>query len=232
MLTCSNIETFYDSAHVLFGVSLEVAAGRVACLVGRNGAGKTTCLRSIMGLTRPRSGSIRLDGEEISGLRAFEIARRGIGYVPEDRRIFADLTVQENLEVAQRRGRNTDRWTLERAYSTFPPLAEFRTRLGGRLSGGQQQMLTIARTLMGNPRLLLVDEPTEGLSPVIVQGLERMILDLKRAGLTLLVAAQDIRFAFRTADHLYVMDRGRIVYGDTIEAARRDQDSIHARLAV
>jgi branched-chain amino acid transport system ATP-binding protein len=232
MLTCSNVETFYDSAHVLFGVNLEVAAGRVACLVGRNGAGKTTCLRSIMGLTRPRSGSIRLDGEEISGLRAFEIARRGIGYVPEDRRIFADLTVQENLEVAERRGRNPDRWTLERAYSAFPSLAEFRTRLGGRLSGGQQQMLTIARTLMGNPRLLLVDEPTEGLSPVIVQGLERMILDLKQAGLTLLVAAQDIRFAFRTADHLYVMDRGRIVYSDTIEAARRDQGSIHARLAV
>jgi branched-chain amino acid transport system ATP-binding protein len=228
MLTCSNIETFYDSAHVLFGVSLEVAAGRVACLVGRNGAGKTTCLRSIMGLTRPRSGSIRLDGEEISGLRAFEIARRGIGYVPEDRRIFADLTVWENLDVAARSRGGTTAWTLERVFDLFPKLRELVDRQGGFLSGGEQQMLTIARTLMGNPELLLLDEPSEGLAPLVVDHLKEQIARLKQDGLTILLAEQNVDFCLDLADRVYVLEKGRIRYEGTSASFRKDE-SIRAQ---
>jgi len=232
MLVCEGLETYYGAAHVLFDVSLRVETGQVACLLGRNGVGKTTCLRSIMGLTPARSGSIRFKEMEIRGLPAYEVARRGVGYVPEDRRVFSELTVKDNLIVAERRRRDRTGWTLDHAYRMFPALLEFRDRLGGRLSGGQQQMLTIARTLMGNPELVLIDEPTEGLSPVVVQGLEASIVDLKRNGLTMLLAAQDIRFALSLADHVYIMDRGRIVYSKPIAEARGDEATMRARLAV
>jgi branched-chain amino acid transport system ATP-binding protein len=232
MLECEALETYYGAAHVLYGVSLAVREGSAACILGRNGVGKTTCLRSIMGLTPPRSGSIRLNGAAIAGLPAFRIARLGIGYVPEDRRIFADLSVEDNLLIGERKGAGGSGWTLAKAYEIFPPLAEFRHRMGGNLSGGQQQMLTIARTLMGNPSLLLIDEPTEGLSPIMVRTLEEAIIALKSAGMTMLVAAQDMRFAHRVADHIYVMNRGAVVYSGGIDEAKRDEAVIRSHLVV
>jgi branched-chain amino acid transport system ATP-binding protein len=231
MLAVERLHSFYGAAHVLFGVSLAVEAGTAACILGRNGVGKSTTLKSIMGLVPPRDGSIRFEGREIAGLPAYKIARLGIGYVPEDRRVFADLSVEDNLEVAERQRPGSD-WTAERAFDTFPALREFRTRLAGNLSGGQQQMLTIARSLMGNPGLLLLDEPTEGLAPIVVQALEEAIMGLKRQGLTMLVAAQDLHFAERIADYLYVMDRGSIVYEGPREAFERDGAVIQAHLVV
>ena len=179
MLTCKGINTFYGPAHVLFDVDVEVSEGQMVCLIGRNGVGKSTTLKSIMGLAPISSGSIVFQGKDISALPSFMVARSGIGYVPEDRRVFADLTVEENLEVAERGGTP---WTRKSVYELFPALHEFRTRRGGLLSGGQQQMLTIARTLVGNPKLLLIDEPTEGLSPIVVRSLEDMIRGLKAKG--------------------------------------------------
>ncbi len=232
MLEVEGLETRYGAAQILFGVSFTVEKGRAACLVGRNGVGKSTTLRSIMGLTPPAAGSIRFEGTEIAGLPPFRIARLGLGYVPEDRRIFADLTVEENLQIAERPSEGGIEWSIEKAYEMFPPLAEFRRRQGGYLSGGQQQMLTIARTLMGAPRLLLLDEPTEGLSPLVIRDLEEAILKLKAEGLTMLLAAQDLRFAHNVADDVYVMNRGEIVWGGAIEAARAASGEVAAHLAV
>jgi branched-chain amino acid transport system ATP-binding protein len=232
MLSVEAVDLYYGASHALRRVSLTAKKGEVTCILGRNGVGKTTCLRSIMGLTPPLSGSIRLNGAAITGLPAFRIARLGLGYVPEDRRIFADLSVEDNLLVAERPGAGGSGWTLAKAYEIFPPLAEFRHRMGGNLSGGQQQMLTIARTLMGNPSLLLIDEPTEGLSPIVVRTLEEAIISLKRSGMTMLVAAQDMRFAHRVADHIYVMNRGTIVYSGGIDEARRDDALIRSHLVV
>lgn len=229
MLTCKGINTFYGPAHVLFDVDVEVAEGQMVCLIGRNGVGKSTTLKSIMGLAPVSSGSITFEGKDISALPSFMVARAGIGYVPEDRRVFADLTVEENLEVAERGGAP---WTRKSVYELFPALHEFRTRRGGLLSGGQQQMLTIARTLVGNPRLLLIDEPTEGLSPIVVRSLEDMIRGLKAKGQTMLLAGQDIRFSLSVADFIYVLDRGRVVYSGAREEAARDTDRIRDMLAV
>ncbi len=234
MLTCNHLQTYYGAAHVLYDISLEVQPGTIACLLGRNGMGKTTCLRSVMGLTPPRSGNIVFQGQDITGRPPHHVARQGIGYVPEDRRIFPNLSVQDNLEIGRLRRRNGDkRWTIDRAYEAFPALRAVRHRTGGLLSGGEQQMLTIARTLMGNPALLLLDEPTEGLSPLIVRDLEELILRLKQeAGLTILLAAQDMRFAFKVADQIQLMERGRIVFRGSIEEARRQEEHLKARLAV
>jgi len=229
MLTCKGINTYYGPAHVLFDVDVAVAEGQMVCLIGRNGVGKSTTLKSIMGLAPIASGSIAFEGRDISALPSFKVARAGIGYVPEDRRVFADLTIEENLEVAERGGTP---WTRESVYELFPALYEFRTRRGGLLSGGQQQMLTIARTLVGNPRLLLIDEPTEGLSPIVVRSLEDMIRGLKAKGQTMLLAGQDIRFSLSVADYIYVLDRGRVVYSGTREEAARDIDRIRNMLAV
>lgn len=229
MLTCKGINTFYGPAHVLFDVDVEVGEGQMVCLIGRNGVGKSTTLKSIMGLAPVTSGSIRFEGKEISALPSFKVARAGVGYVPEERRIFADLTVEENLEVAERGGAP---WTRSSVYELFPALHEFRTRRGGLLSGGQQQMLTIARTLVGNPRLLLIDEPTEGLSPIVVRSLEDMIRGLKAKGQTMLMAGQDIRFSLSVADFIYVLDRGRVVYSGNRQEAARDSDRIRDMLAV
>ncbi|QIE56705.1 ABC transporter ATP-binding protein [Pikeienuella piscinae] len=232
MLECSDLVTHYDAAQILFGVSFSLEKGRSACLIGRNGVGKTTCLRSIMGLTPPSSGAVTFESAPIAGLPAFRIAQRGIGFVPEDRRIFPDLTVEENLMIAERPGEGGVAWSIRKAYDVFPPLYDFRARQGGYLSGGQQQMLTIARTLMGSPRLLLLDEPTEGLSPLVVRALEQAILRLKEEGLTMLLAAQDVNFAHNVADEVYVMNRGAIVYRGTVAEAKSATDELRAHLAV
>jgi branched-chain amino acid transport system ATP-binding protein len=200
----------YGRARVLFDVALDVHAGEVVALLGGNGAGKSTTLKAIMGLVPASSGEIRLDGENISHLQPYEIARRGLGYVPEDRRIFTDLTVSENLEVGRRAPQGLPAWTDERLFALFPALAALRERRGARMSGGEQQMLCIARTLAGNPSAILMDEPSEGLAPVVVEQVAKAILELKRAGVTVLLAEQSRHFAARVADRSYRLEKGVI----------------------
>jgi branched-chain amino acid transport system ATP-binding protein len=195
---------------VLFGVSLEVAASECVCLLGRNGVGKTTTMRAIMGLIPPSSGRIVWKGQDIAGWPPFRIARAGIGFVPEDRRIFAELTVKENLEVAGRAAGRPGRWTASAVFALFPKLEELKDRQGGSLSGGEQQMLTIGRTLMGNPELLLLDEPSEGLAPLVVEHLLEQVSGLKREGLTILLAEQGVDFSLALADRVYVLEKGAV----------------------
>jgi branched-chain amino acid transport system ATP-binding protein len=231
ILAAHDVYTAYGLSQVLFGVSLEVARGECVCLLGRNGVGKTTTMRSIMGLTPPARGRIVWKGREIQGRAAYQIANLGIGFVPEDRRIFAELTVWENLDVASRGGRNGG-FTVERVYDLFPKLRELRDRQGGFLSGGEQQMLTIARTLMGNPELLLLDEPSEGLAPLVVAHLGEQIARLKRDGLTILLAEQNVDFCLDLADRVYVLEKGHIRYHGTARAFRADESIRHQYLAV
>ena len=216
-LLVEDLYTSYGLSQVLFGVSLEVAQGECVCLIGRNGVGKSTTMRSIMGLTPANRGRIRWKGREIHAMEPHRIANLGIGFVPEDRRIFAELTVWENLDVAAR-GNGT--WTVERVYDMFPKLRELATRQGGFLSGGEQQMLTIARTLMGNPELLLLDEPSEGLAPLVVEALRERIGELKRDGLTILLAEQSVDFCLQLADRVYVLEKGQVRYQGTAEEFR------------
>ena len=223
MLDVRGIHTYYGLSHILFGVSLKVEPGEVVCLLGRNGAGKTTTMRSIMGLVPPREGKIFFKGKDITGKEPYQIARMGIAYVPDDRRIFADLTVEENLEIAERR-RDGDGWSRERVYELFPALKEIRDRRGGCLSGGEQKMLAIARALMTNPELLLLDEPTEGLAPVLVQILEEQILKLKEVGLTVLLAEQNVRSALRISDRGYIIDNGQIRFHGSVEELRENEE--------
>ena len=225
MLEVEGIHTFYGLSHVLFGVSLKVEPGEVVCLLGRNGAGKSTTLKSIMGLTPPRQGTIRFKGEDITGKQPYVLARKGIGYVPEDRRIFADLTVGENLEIAARKAPGDGGWDKERVYELFPALKEIESRKGGCLSGGEQKMLAIARALMGNPELLLLDEPTEGLAPTLVRALEEQIRKLKEAGLTVLLAEQNVRSALRLSDRGYIIDKGQIRYQGSIEELLENEEA-------
>jgi len=232
MLVCENVNSYYGPAHTLFDISLRVNAGTATCLLGRNGAGKTTTLRSIMGLVNPSSGRILLSDTDIVGLPAFEIARRGVGYVPEGLRVFSELSVEDNLTVARRPARNGSDWTADRIYSVFPILGTYRRRLAGTLSGGQRQMLNISRALVGNPRLLLIDEPTEGLAPLVVHDLTELFLRIKREGLTLLLAAQNVNFALALSDQIYVIDRGHITHQTDIVTARNDLKSIADHLAV
>jgi branched-chain amino acid transport system ATP-binding protein len=224
MLAVEGIHTFYSLSHILFGVSLRVEAGEVVCLLGRNGAGKTTTMKSIMGLTPPKRGSIRFRDEEITGMQPYLLARKGIAYVPDDRRIFADLTVRENLEIAARKAAGTEGWDMERVYELFPALKDIESRKGGLLSGGEQKMLAIARALMGNPELLLLDEPTEGLAPVLVQALEEQIRKLKKVGLTVLLAEQNVRSALRLSDHGYIIDNGQIRYQGSVGELRENEE--------
>jgi branched-chain amino acid transport system ATP-binding protein len=228
VLAVEEVFTFYGLSQVLFGVSLEVAAGECVCLLGRNGVGKTTTMRSIMGLTPPRQGRVMWKGRDVSGRQPYQIADLGIGFVPEDRRIFADLTVWENLDVAARSRGGTSAWTLERVFDLFPKLRELVNRQGGFLSGGEQQMLTIARTLMGNPELLLLDEPSEGLAPLVVDHLKGQIARLKQDGLTILLAEQNVDFCLDLADRVYVLEKGRIRYEGTAASFREDE-SIRAQ---
>ena len=222
MLTVDDIHTFYGVSHILQGVSLEIREGENVCLIGRNGAGKTTTLKSIIGLTPPKSGSIMFRGEELRGSRPHVIAKKGIGYVPEDRRIFPNITVRDNLEIA-RKGKNHGGWTVERVYEAFPILKGLENRKGMKLSGGEQQMLTIARTLMGNPELLLLDEISEGLAPIIVEDLMKLILRLKKE-ITIFLVEQNAVFAFSVADRGYVIDKGKITYQGTIEELKHNQE--------
>jgi branched-chain amino acid transport system ATP-binding protein len=217
VLAVENIHTFYGLSHILFDVSLNVQEGQVVCLLGRNGAGKTTTLKSIMGLNPPARGRIRFKAEDVTGTAPFRMVRKGMGYVPDDRRIFADLTVGENLEIAERTGAGGGEWNRERVYDLFPKLKELDSRKGGLLSGGEQKMLAIARALMGNPQFLLLDEPTEGLAPVLVKTLEDRIRNLRDAGLTVLLAEQNITFTLELSKYGYIIDNGRICYQGAVE---------------
>lgn len=224
MLEVEEIHTYYGLSHILFGVSLRVEAGEIVCLLGRNGAGKTTTMKSIMGLVPPQQGHVRFLGTEITGRPPYLSARRGLGYVPDDRRIFADLTVEENLEIAGRPPRQGPGWDRARVYELFPALQAMANRRGGYLSGGEQKMLAIARALMGNPVFLLLDEPTEGLAPLLVQSLEEQIRALREAGLTVLLAEQNVRSALRLADRGYVIDNGQIRYQGSIAELRENEE--------
>ncbi len=229
MLAVRGLNAYYGRAHILADVSLEVATGEVVVLLGRNGAGKSTTLKSIVGLVRPASGEIALDGRRIDRLEAYEIAQGGLGYVPEDRRIFTELTVMENLEVGRQPPRpNAPAWTPERLFALFPNLAAMRDRPGGRMSGGEQQMLTIARTLMGNPSCLLLDEPSEGLAPVIVDQMAAAIRALKAEGLSVLLSEQNLHFAAEVSDRAYIIEKGRIRFAGTM-AALAANDEVRAQ---
>jgi branched-chain amino acid transport system ATP-binding protein len=232
LLEVRDIDVAYGMSRVLFGVALSVGPGEVVGLLGRNGAGKSTTIRAIMGLTPPSSGTILFRGENIAGRPPYEIAQRGIGWVPEDRRIFPELTVWENLDVAARPARDGQRWTLERIYDLFPDLAELRDRRGGFLSGGQQQMLTIARTLMTNPALALLDEPSEGLAPLIVERVRQTVASLKRAGLAMILAEQRLDFVLSLADRVYLLEKGSVRYSGTPDELRRDKAIVERFLQV
>ncbi len=212
LLEIEKINTFYGLSHILFDVSLEIGEGQVVCLLGRNGAGKTTLMRSIMGLTPPKSGSVRFRGQPITGKPTFRISRAGIGMVPENRLIFADLTVLENLE-AGRREVGGNGWTIEKVWDLFPELKRLSANRGGQLSGGEQQMLSIARTLLQNPSLLLLDEPTEGLSPILINRIAEQMLEIKsRKALTMLIAEQNFPVANKVGDRCYILEKGVIQF--------------------
>ncbi len=216
MLAVEGIHTYYGLSHILFDVSLRVGKGQVVCLLGRNGAGKTTTLKSIMGLSPPTRGRIRFGEKDVTRWAPYRMARQGVGFVPDDRRIFADLTVGENLEIAARPGPGTEKWDKERVYELFPALRAMDQRRGGLLSGGEQKMLAIARALMINPQFLLLDEPTEGLAPLLVKSLGERIHKLKELGLTVLLAEQNLGFTLGLSDYGYIIDNGRICHEGTV----------------
>jgi branched-chain amino acid transport system ATP-binding protein len=233
VLALEGVGAAYGRARILFDLSLAVAEGEVAVLLGRNGAGKSTTLKSIMGLVGVTAGSIRFAGEEIRGLPPYRIARAGIGYVPEDRRIFTGLTVLENLEVGRQPPRDgASTWTVEALLALFPNLAEAKDRPAGRMSGGEQQMLTIARTLMGNPRLLLLDEPSEGLAPVVVEQMAASVRRLKREGVAVLLSEQNLRFAAAVADWAHVIEKGQVRFSGPMAALAEDAALRAAHLAL
>jgi branched-chain amino acid transport system ATP-binding protein len=255
LLEVHEIHTAYGLSRVLFGVSVDVRAGECVCLLGRNGVGKSTTMRSVIGLTPPQAGRVTWKGADITGWAPYRVARAGIGFVPEDRRIFADLTVWENLDVAARvprrarssRSRQASisghprpepatpprlQWTIDRVFDLFPKLRDLTARNGGYLSGGEQQMLTIARTLMGNPELLLLDEPSEGLAPLVVDHLGEQIARLKREGLTILLAEQNVDFSLALADRVYVLEKGSIRFSGPAEQLRDDEALRHELLAL
>jgi len=232
-LSVEALNSYYGPAHILFDVALDVGAGEVVALLGRNGAGKSTTFRSIVGLVAQRSGRILFEGRDVSGQPTHAIASRGLGYVPEERRIFTDLTVDENLEVGRQPARpNAPHWTREKLFSLFPNLAEMRGRTGGRMSGGEQQMLTIARTLMGNPSLVLLDEPSEGLAPRIVEQMVEAILIMKREGLSIMVSEQNLHFTRLICDRAYIIERGRICFSGTMSDLDARPDIRDAHLAL
>ncbi len=224
VLDVTGLKAGYGPAEILFGVDLTLRRGEVAALMGRNGAGKSTTMKAIMGLLPPRAGRIRFAGADITGWAPYRIARAGLGYVPEDRRIFTDLTVAENLEVGRRPARGGRApWTPERLWSFFPNLAEMRGRRASAMSGGEQQMLTIARTLMGNPDAVLLDEPSEGLAPVIVEQMAEAVLRMKEEGIAVLLSEQSLDFAAAVADRALVIERGEIRWTGTMEALENDE---------
>ena len=219
MLTVSGLNAFYGKAQMLFDVSLEVGAGEVVALMGRNGAGKSTTIKSIMGLLSDKRGQVRFMDEDIGALEPYQIARRGLGFVPEDRRVFSELSVLQNLEVGKQAPRNgVQPWTPQRLFKLFPNLGEMPHRPGGSMSGGEQQMLTVARTLMGNPLLLMLDEPSEGVAPVIVEQIAHMIMTLKQQGLAILLSEQNLHFAQLVCDRAYVLEQGQIRFSGSMQA--------------
>lgn len=233
ILEMKDVHTYYGTSHVLFGVSLDVDRGEVVCLMGRNGAGKSTTFRTVMGLTPPRAGTVLFQGKDVTRLKVHTKARLGIGYVPEDRQIFPELTVRENLDVGRSSGiHRKDGWNIDRIYGLFPVLEKYDRKPGGQLSGGEQQMLTIARTLMGNPELVLLDEPTEGLAPVIVIALKEMILRLKEMGTTILLSEQNVKFAVKVSDRVFIIDNGAIRYSNDIKGFVEDERVQKRYLAV
>lgn len=217
LLSVRGLNAWYGRAQILFDLVLQLARGEVVALMGRNGAGKSTTLKAIMGLVARRTGEVIFDGHALARREPFEIARLGIGYVPEERRIFTDLSVQENLEVGRRPARpGAPAWTAERVFALFPNLGELRRRRGAQMSGGEQQMLTVARTLMGNPALVLLDEPSEGIAPKIVEEMANAILELKREGLAVLVSEQNLHFAALVCDRAYVIEKGQMRFHGTL----------------
>lgn len=225
-LELKDVHTHYGSSHILFGIALVVREGQVVCLLGRNGAGKTTTMRTIMGLAPASAGVIDFNSRNLIGMEPYQIAHLGLGFVPDDRLIFPDLTVRENLDIAARRGPGAQKfdWNVEKIYDLFPMLRPLDRRLGAYLSGGEQQMLTVGRTLMGNPTLLLLDEPVEGVAPLVVRELSEKILKLKSMGLTILMAEQNLQFATRISDFAYVIDKGRIRYQGTMQDLARNEE--------
>ncbi|WP_298261915.1 ABC transporter ATP-binding protein [Bradyrhizobium sp.] len=232
LLELEDVHAAYGLSRVLFGISIEVNEGECVCLLGRNGVGKTTTMRSVMGLTPPSAGHVRFKSRDITGWPPHRIARAGIGFVPEDRRIFAELSVWENLDVAQRAAARPGRWTIESVIDLFPVLGRLHDRQGGFLSGGEQQMLTIARTLVGNPELLLLDEPSEGLAPLVVEALLAKIGELKAQGLTILLAEQGIEFSLALADRVYVLEKGAVRFAGSSAALRSDRNVLDQLLMV
>lgn len=232
-LSVSHLNAWYGPAHILFDLGLEVGDGEVVALLGRNGAGKSTTFKALVGLLERRSGSILYEGRDLSAAPTHAVARAGLGYVPEDRRIFTELTVEENLEVGRQPARaGAPTWTPEKLYGLFPNLAAMRKRPGGRMSGGEQQMLTIARTLMGNPGLVLLDEPSEGLAPKIVEDMAAAILAMKREGLSLVISEQNLHFARLISDRAVIVERGRVRFSGTIAELEANAEVRDAYLAV
>ncbi|HEX7052860.1 MAG TPA: ABC transporter ATP-binding protein [Burkholderiales bacterium] len=233
LLGVSGLHAFYGSSHILFGVDLAVDAGEVVVLLGRNGAGKTTTLKSIMGVLPTRSGSIRFAGREIGALESDEVCRLGIGYVPEDCRVFRGLSVRENLEAGRRPPRpGAERWDEARIFRLFPDLERLLPQRADSLSGGQQRMLAVARTLMGNPALLLLDEPSEGLAPLVVQQMLEQLTRLKRTGVTILLSEQNLKFALQLADRVYIIEKGAIRYEGSAQSLAEDRATREAFLMV
>jgi branched-chain amino acid transport system ATP-binding protein len=225
LLELTDVHAYYGESHILHGVSLGVAEGETVALLGRNGMGKTTTMRAIAGLTPPRSGSVRFDGDELAGMRPHKIGRRGVALVPQGRKIFPSLSVRENLTVAARGGRGDDQWDLARVYETFPILERRASVKGTLLSGGEQQMLAIARALMTNPRLVLMDEPSEGLAPIVIEEIGQVIRDLAKASLSILIVEQNLALALSVADRAYILSKGAVVHEDSAERLARDEDA-------
>ena len=224
VMQVEDLDVFYGTSQILFGVGLSVRPGETMALLGRNGAGKSTTMKAIAGLAPARRGRVTFRGNIVSGMKPHRIARAGLGYVPEDRQIFPDHTVEDNLEIGHKIGADgEDNWSIARIYEVFPLLAPLRHRIAGRLSGGEQQMLAIARTLMGNPALLLLDEPSEGLAPIIVQRIGELLRQLRSTGATILIAEQNMHFCLGLASHATVIDKGQIVYSATIEDLRANE---------
>jgi branched-chain amino acid transport system ATP-binding protein len=224
MLEADRLCAWYGAAQILFDVSFSIERGEVVALMGRNGAGKTTTMKAIMGLVGRRAGSVRFDGTELLGLKTFQVARLGLGWVPEDRRIFTELTVLENLDVGRRAANGRAAWTPERLFRLFPNLAEMGERPGGRMSGGEQQMLTVARTLMGNPRLVLLDEPSEGVAPLVVERMAEAIVEMKQLGLSVLLSEQNLHFAGLVSDRVYILEKGHIAWTGAMRELEAGED--------
>ena len=231
-LEVRDIYSSYGLSQVLFGISFDVEPGQVVALIGRNGVGKTTTMRSIMGLTPARQGRIVWQGEDITRRTPYRIAKLGIGYVPEERRIFPELTVWENLDIARRSASNGGGWSEAQVFDLFPDLEEIQSRLGGVLSGGQQQMLTIARSLMGNPTMLLLDEPSEGLAPKVIETLRDQVMRLKESGLSIILAEQNLEFVLQLSDKLHILEKGEIKYSGTPDDLRANPEILEQYLTL